>query len=167
MRRRLETDLVRIEILAEERNDKNWKFRTFLKNRDEEETDSIVHRLVREVNAEIDCTKCGNCCRVLQTSLTDPDVERLCARLAIARSEFLAQFTVPDSGGQPVLDAPCPFLEASRCALYYDRPEVCRDYPHIQKEGFVFRLMSVISNCAVCPIVFNVYERLKQEYNFR
>ena len=38
-----------------------------------------------------------------------------------------------------------------------------RSYPHLQKEDFVFRLAQAVSNCSICPIAFNVYERLKAE----
>ncbi len=31
------------------------------------------------------------------------------------------------------------------------------------EENWAFRLMDVIANCSVCPIVFNVYEALKEE----
>lgn len=31
------------------------------------------------------------------------------------------------------------------------------------KEDFVFRLIGVVGNYDVCPIVFNVYEQLKAE----
>lgn len=34
------------------------------------------------------------------------------------------------------------------------------------KEDFVFRLYGVLDNYAICPIVFNVYERLKDELQY-
>jgi hypothetical protein len=43
------------------------------------------------------------------------------------------------------------------------RPNDCRLFPHLHKKGFVFRLIQVVENCSICPIVFNVFERLKQE----
>ncbi|MBW1737720.1 MAG: hypothetical protein JRJ69_09220 [Deltaproteobacteria bacterium] len=49
------------------------------------------------------------------------------------------------------------------CSHYELRPEACRSFPHLHKEEFVSRLMGVIQNYAVCPIIFNVYERLKNE----
>ncbi|MFZ4394680.1 MAG: YkgJ family cysteine cluster protein [Kiritimatiellia bacterium] len=58
---------------------------------------------------------------------------------------------------------PCPFLSENRCRVYEHRPDTCRSYPHLQKKEFVFRLTQAVGNCSVCPIVFNVYERLKTE----
>lgn len=40
--------------------------------------------------------------------------------------------------------------------------ENCISYPHLHKKDFTSRLIGVIENCSVCPIVFNVYERLKE-----
>ena len=56
---------------------------------------------------------------------------------------------------------PCPFLVENRCRVYEHHPETCRSYPHLHKEEFVFRLAQPVRNCSVCPITFNVYERLK------
>ena len=44
------------------------------------------------------------------------------------------------------------------------KPRACIEFPHTQKEGFVFRLLSVIDNYSICPVVFEIYERLKNQY---
>ncbi|MBV7334442.1 hypothetical protein KFU94_40635 [Chloroflexi bacterium TSY] len=56
------TNLNYIAQLAEEKNDENWKFRSFLKQLDmePEELDAIVHEINADVAAQIDCTECGN-----------------------------------------------------------------------------------------------------------
>ena len=41
-----------------------------------------------------------------------------------------------------------------------DRPDDCRSYPHLDKEGFVLRLTQAFSNCSICPVVYNVYHEL-------
>ncbi|MFQ5576558.1 MAG: YkgJ family cysteine cluster protein [Anaerolineae bacterium] len=58
---------------------------------------------------------------------------------------------------------PCPFLKDDLCSNYECRPTDCRSYPHLHKDGFVSRLWGVVANYSICPIVFNVYERLKAE----
>jgi len=55
---------------------------------------------------------------------------------------------------------PCPFLEGSRCTVYSDRPQSCAGYPFIGN-GFRSRLLMHLSNAELCPITFNVLERLK------
>ncbi|MBW2608683.1 MAG: YkgJ family cysteine cluster protein, partial [Deltaproteobacteria bacterium] len=60
-------------------------------------------------------------------------------------------------------EKPCPFLKNNLCSHYNYRPQACRSYPHLHKNNIVFRLIGVIQNSSVCPIVFNVYEYLKAE----
>ena len=62
----METDLVRIQKIAKEKEDENWYFRTFLKGYEGKNLDSIVHRLFKKISDEIDCTTCGNCCKKIQ-----------------------------------------------------------------------------------------------------
>jgi len=49
------------------------------------------------------------------------------------------------------------------CSQYKYCPDNCRSYPHLHKNDFVSRLINVIENIAICPIVFDVYEALKEE----
>ena len=48
-------------------------------------------------------------------------------------------------------------------ALAAVRVADCRSYPHLHKKDMASRLLGVIENAAVCPIVFGVLERLKAE----
>ena len=78
-------------------------------------------------------------------------------------AEFKKQFlTKTDEGDCTFRMLPCPFLENNICSQYKYRPKDCRSYPHLHKEDFVFRLIGVIDNYSICPIVFNVYELLKE-----
>ena len=59
-------DLVQIRTAARKKEDENWRFRAFLKDEcdlDSEEIDSRVFEITRRVWAGIDCTECANCCR--------------------------------------------------------------------------------------------------------
>jgi hypothetical protein len=45
----------------------------------------------------------------------------------------------------------------------------CMNYPQsnitaVRMNGFVLRLIDVLNNYSICPIVFNVYEQLKSEF---
>ena len=57
-------------------------------------------------------------------------------------------------------DIPSSRIDASVHALYRD----CRSFPHLHKRDFVFRLIQAVENCALCPIVFGVYEGLKRQW---
>jgi Fe-S-cluster containining protein len=164
---KLETDVRRIASLAQQSEEANWRFRCFLKGCDlaVEEIDAMVHGLFRSVSKEIDCRECGNCCEVVQPVLNDDDIARLAGSLGTSAEAFTAEYLVEDMDdeGYTFNSSPCPFLSGKSCSVYPDRPSDCRSCPHLQKHDFVFRVNQAFSNCSVCPIVFNVYERLKAE----
>jgi Fe-S-cluster containining protein len=163
---KLQTDPKVVTKLAEEREDANWRFRTFLKGVDLEieELDAIVHKYYREVASQIDCCACGSCCRQMLPTLDDDDVTRLAAGLASTPKEIVSQYLTRNEDNELTLNRrPCPFLSGNRCRVYDHRPDTCRSYPHLHKGDFVFRLAQAVSNCSVCPISFNVFERLKDE----
>ena len=161
----LVTDIETIQKLAAEKEDANWRFRSFLKGLDMEfeELDAIVHQLYESVSAQIDCEACGLCCRVMHPILNKRDIERLADRLSLSVNEFESEYLMKDEeeDGFTFRSTPCPFLTGNSCTVYPDRPADCRSYPHLHKKDFVTRLYGVLSNCSVCPIVFNVYELLK------
>ena len=162
----LQTDPKVVARLAREREDENWRFRSFLKgvDLDVEELDAIVHRHCADVSSRIDCCACGNCCREALPTLSDDDVSRLAGGLGISPEEVVARYLIRDEDGDVTFNRrPCPLLLGNLCRVYEHRPETCRSYPHLQKEEFVFRLTQAVSNCSICPIVFNVFERLKDE----
>jgi hypothetical protein len=79
-------DLLQIRTLAEKKEDENWRFRRFLKdNSDREELDSRVFAITQRVWEGIDCTQCANCCREMQPTFSEEEVDRLARRLAITR----------------------------------------------------------------------------------
>lgn len=159
------TDINKIEELSKEKEDENWEFRTFLKSYDRppEEIDAIVHELFEEISSQIDCRTCANCCKVSLPVLDEEDVEKFSEGLAISTSQFKSQYLNKEEEGFTFKDKPCPFLKDNLCSNYDCRPKECISYPHLQKDDFIFRLIGVIDNCSVCPIVFNVFEKLKEE----
>lgn len=164
----IETDLKVIEILAKEKEEENWKFRGFLKQLDIEimELDSIVHQINDEVGAQIDCTECGNCCKNVKPILDKDAISKFASGLKISIGEFREKYLSKDTIDPSKLTfnvLPCPFLEDSKCLNYECRPKVCSSYPYLHKDKFVFRLWGVVDNYSICPIIFNVYERLKSE----
>ncbi len=158
----MEIDINKIAILAKEREDENWDFRTFLKGQDDEEIDSIVYGIYQDVSSKIDCTACGNCCKIIQPILDKDDITKLSKFLKTDVTKFKEDYVTKDEDGENVLNqVPCPFLYNNKCTHYDSRPKDCKSYPHLHKKEFVFRLFGVIDNYSICPIVFNVYEFLK------
>ncbi len=93
------------------------------------------------------------------------DIVRLAGHLKMPEEEFTAEYIVEyEAGGGLFFNrAPCPFLLENTCTVYPGRPDVCRAYPTLYKKGFARNLGITFSNCSVCPIVYNVYERVKME----
>jgi len=163
---KLQTDPKVIATLASEREDDNWLFRSFLKGLDPDivEVDSVVHAIYEEVASQIDCRACGNCCREMLPTLTEDDVGLLATGLGTTPEAVERQYLVTDEEGDVIFNQrPCPFLSENQCRVYDCRPETCRSYPHLQKREFVIRSMQAVWNCSICPIVFNVFERMKAE----
>ncbi len=158
----METDLKKIQELAKKREDENWEFRTFLKGYRGGNLDSIVHELVKKYTDSIDCTACGNCCRKTHPFLKKNDIIVLSKRLKISITQFKKEYVQKDEDGDEWFNEhPCPFLSDNKCLQYDSRPADCKSFPHIHKKHFTTRLIGVMRNYSICPIVFNVYEELK------
>lgn len=168
---KLETDLKKIAQLAQEREEQNWRFRSRLKQSDLscKELDAIVHRHYEDVASQIDCCTCGNCCRCMVPVLSPSDIARLATALSLPKTEFMTQFLVSteEKNVYTFNKKSCPLLSGNRCTVYASRPDVCRSFPNLHKKDFVFRLIQVLINYSVCPIVFNVFERLKDELRLK
>ncbi|WP_424358723.1 YkgJ family cysteine cluster protein [Methanocella sp. MCL-LM] len=161
------SDLASLDRLAGRKEDENWRFREFLKGCaiDGAEIDRIVHELYRQELAQFDCKTCANCCKGLSPKLGAEDVERLSKGTGISVDQLAAEYVVKDEeyGGLRFSKSPCAFLKDDICTCYESRPADCASYPHLHKGRFTSRLANMVANCSVCPIVFNVFERLKDE----
>lgn len=63
---------------------------------------------------------------------------------------------------------PCDFLgEDGNCRLGDCRPESCKKYPYTDQPDRWASLYSVLDVIEVCPVAFEIYERLKKEYGWR
>lgn len=152
----IETDLLRIQQLSQEHDDKNWEFRSWLKQNAPDNIDDLVKGLSQKYFALIDCTKCANCCRSLQTEFKKSELLTIAKTLGQSIETFEKQFM-----SEGVVNPPCPMLDGRLCSIYEHRPEVCKSFPHLEQPGFTTRLMGVIDNVAICPIAFNAFEELK------
>ena len=130
------------------------------------ELDDVVHALHEEVFEETDCLECGNCCRSLGPRITDKDIERIAQSFRMKPHEVVHTYLRVDEDNDYVFKSmPCPFLAADNyCFIYEDRPKACREYPHTDRKKF-FQIHSLtIRNTKTCPAVFQILERLKNEF---
>ena len=158
----LVTDLEKLDILGKLREDENYRFKNFLKGQNSRKVDLLVHRINAEIAPKIDCTACGNCCKHLSPNLTKEDLKNLTGALQIPVEEVIEKYTGTMEHELSLKHLPCSFLQDNKCGIYCHRPEACASFPHLHQTGFVSRLRRVIDNYSICPIIFNVLERLKQ-----
>ena len=62
---------------------------------------------------------------------------------------------------------PCHFLENGDCALGECKPANCGKYPYTDQSDRMGSLLSFIDSASVCPVVYEMLERLKKEYHFK
>lgn len=167
--KQLELNIEKIAIIGEQKEEENFDFRVFLKGLDFEQVDKIVHRIDKEVRIQIDCEKCGNCCKLLRPCVTDSEIDRLSQIDNLTQHDFVNRFVEIDNleGIKYLKDTPCKYLDDKSCSIYTNRPEDCKSYPHTQKEKFITRTFGMIENYGICPIVFNLFEQLKQELDYK
>ncbi len=164
----IETNLETIKKNAKLREDQNYRFRSFLKGQDGGQLDRWVHEIYKRVVGQIDCTQCANCCIELKTSFKMDEIDRLAESFIIEKERFIVESTYPDEDGDKEIvwlkSQPCQFLKDKKCMIYPLRPGECQRYPYLYKSHIAQRLLGVVSNYGICPIVYNVFEFLKERY---
>ncbi len=167
--RELELNIEKIAKLGKKNEKENLEFRTFLKGHDFDKVDRIVQRLNNEITSQIDCQTCGNCCKNLRPCVTDSEIINIAQTRYLKQSEFESIFVENETNSDVkfLKNTPCTFLIENSCSIYNIRPEDCKSYPHTQKPNFISRTFEVIDNYGICPIVFNVFEILKYELNYK
>jgi Fe-S-cluster containining protein len=163
----IETDLSKIKQLATIRENENIRFRTFLKSKDGVELDCIVHQLHKDIVAQIDCTLCGNCCCQLKPELHEKDIAILSQIEKITPENYIDNYCEKDDFGEIYFKTiPCRYLEEKKCSIYESRPKECRRFPYTDEDEFISRLLGMLNFYELCPIVFNLMERLKRKLHF-
>lgn len=164
------TDLVQIRRLGRQKHNDNVRFRTYLKTHNH--SDRRLRRLGEEIEEQIDCTQCANCCRVAETGITERDVEKLSKFIGVTHEEFLRDYTQRNEFNELILkltEAGCVFLKENLCSVYEARPRTCANYPHLVRgDGSIAsRMWQFVDRAGYCPIVFNWMEAVKKEMGFR
>lgn len=166
------TDLVQIGRLGEKKQGENERFRRHLKRHNFPEL--RFRRVAEEIESNIDCRACANCCKVAETDVTKRDIARLGRYLGVTPEQFVEQYTTASAFEQkePILrrrDTGCIFLEGNDCSIYEARPDTCRDFPHLVRGAgsFESRMWQMIDRATYCPIVYNALEEFKEIVKFK
>ena len=161
----------KVQIEAERKEDENYKFRAYLKSHaDEDELDKQFLALHKELFADYDCSKCRNCCKMYKGSIPAEDVEKDAEYLGITVEQFVDFFLekAEHDIGYHTKHKPCDFLmKDGNCKLGDCRPESCKKYPYTDQPERLFSLLGFLDTVSICPVAFEIYERLKQEYGFK
>ena len=154
---------------AERMEESNYKFRTYLKaHADEDKLDMQFLDLHNELFAGYDCGKCRNCCREYAATLSEEDIGKIAAFLQMSRDDFVSEYTEDSEGGHEFKEVPCRFLSADNaCKIESCKPRSCVEYPYTNKPERLFSLLGIVASASVCPVVFEIIERLKAIYGFR
>lgn len=164
------TDLVQIRRLELQQREENVRFLAYF--RQHRHTDRRLRKFGEEIEAEIDCTACANCCRVTEVGITAKDVEKLAKFVGASEREFMEQFTALDKSGALILkrnESGCVFLQGNLCSVYEARPQNCANFPHVVRGtgSISSRMRRFLERAGYCPIVYNWLERVKEDIGFR
>lgn len=105
-----------------------------------------------------------------QGSIPEEDVERDAEYLGISPEQFIDIFLEKDEYGTGYFTKhkPCDFLqEDGTCKLGSCKPDSCKKYPYTDQPERLWSLLSVLETIEICPVAFEIFERLKKEYGFR
>jgi uncharacterized protein len=164
------TDLVQIRHLGQQNKAENARFRAYMKSH--RHSDRRLRRFGEEIEAEIDCTACANCCRVTEVGITAKDVEKLAKFVGASEREFVEQYTAVDNSGAMILkknENGCVFLEGNLCSVYEGRPQNCANFPHVVRGtgSIASRMWEFLDRVNYCPIVYNWMEMVKEDIGFK
>ena len=161
------TDLVQIERLGRNAKASYEQLRQHMKRRKYREL--RFRRIAEEFEAAIDCKTCANCCRKSTVRLGERDLARLVKAFKLKRDRVIADYTLPSDEEGLILrrddERGCVFLNGNECLIYEDRPDICRDYPHLVHGpgSLQSRMWHMPARASVCPIVYNTLEAWKGE----
>jgi Fe-S-cluster containining protein len=100
-------------------------------------------------------------------NISPSDAYRMSEHLQLTTPEFKEKFVEEGSGGMMIMNTiPCSFLADNKCTAYESRFTGCREFPDLHRHNFKGRLFATLIHYAMCPIIFNVVEELKEEMGF-
>lgn len=166
------TDLAEVARQGMAKSAENLQFRRYLAAHHQHVEAFTV--IATEVQKEIDCTKCANCCRYSIVSVRAAEVARIAAYLGMDEAAVVQHFTAPDSESpraRTLVSSKdgCIFLKDGLCSIYPARPEACRNFPHVAPgmHSLGARMESHCRWAPLCPILYNAIEEYKHLVGFR
>lgn len=162
-----------VAFYAKKAEKQNYRFRSWLKgNVNPEDLDKQFLRLHEEFFSGYDCSRCRNCCKQYPGGISEEDLEKDASLLHMSVEEFKEKYLVesddPDSLKYITKHTPCDFLTPEGvCLLEENKPKDCLDYPYTNRPDRMESLLSFLDAVSVCPVAYEICERLKEHYHFR
>lgn len=146
----------------------NESFQKFIHLLPSKQIDFTLDVIIPEVEKEIDCTQCGNCCRQMQPGVMKDEIAVLASEKNMSVEDFMNDYMNQERGSMIyyMKARPCTFLENKMCSIYASRPSSCAQYPYIDEAQLKLYWRRVMESYKTCPIVFNTVELLKDELGF-
>lgn len=153
---------------ALQHKEENAAFRIFLREHaDAKQLDEQFKRYHNEIFAEYSCDDCMNCCTGLTPLFRENELEKL-AKVGKMEVEDLLEICerVDYDAYQILDDETCPFITEHGCAVASCKPEHCKEFPYTNQPERMESLLGMLSFLPVCPVLYEIYERLKKDYSF-
>lgn len=147
----------------------NFAFRRYLKRHaDPEKLDLQFLELHKELFASYDCSKCRNCCREFCACFREDELEQSAVALGMTADEFREKYLKYDKaeGKYCTNNVPCDFFDERECKLEGHKPEDCKKFPFTDQPDRIGSLLNIIDFSTICPVVYEMLERLKEKYKF-
>lgn len=162
-----------VKFYAKKAEKKNYQFRTWLKmNVDPKDLDMQFLRLHQELFSTYNCSRCRNCCKQYVGTVPAEDVKKDAEYLNMSVDAFIEKYLEPaldpETGSYNTKHRPCDFLDdQGKCILGERTPQNCLDYPYTDKPERMESLLSFLEAVSVCPVAYEICERLKAYYCYR
>jgi uncharacterized protein len=118
----------------------------------------------KEVWAQIDCTSCTNCCKVMSPTYTASDIKRIAMHLGMKPKVFKEKWLYLDKRENDWMNKsrPCQFLnlKTNMCNIYEVRPADCAGFPHLVKKPLIGYMYVHKQNIEYCPATMLFVEKL-------
>lgn len=165
------TDLDEVFRQGTAKAEENLKFRRYLAEHHHAEKPFQI--LASEVEKQVDCQACANCCKHSVVSVTKVELQVIADHLGTTLESVTELYTNrdPDAPALRLLknSDSCVFLSDNLCMIYEARPEACRSFPHlgVGSHSLGGRPASLARWAALCPIIYNSLEAYKHAVGFK
>jgi uncharacterized protein len=132
----------------------------------DEELKESFGRHHNEVFESIDCTKCGERCKVLEINFKPDDLHRFAEKFGITVERLIRNKNLiadSDKSSYAHKELGCSMLgKDGKCTVYDVRPDYCKRYPYTKDGDNVGWTMVDLYKRGIwakCPAAFHIYDR--------